>query len=329
MKKVLSIAFAAAFALSAVTAFAQTAPDFHMNTRFWHTDNGSQPEGRWSLHVVEFSAQAEVDNVGGMVLYRIGDEIGGGFNGTAQSYPVETKVWIKGGAHKLTLGLQPVPFGIYKWNSLYHPLIDIPGRMGQIWDHDWGYLYTYDAAPVKLDIGYFDNSGELYSSKEGAEKNTFTLRLGYDILPVWNLGISYLDGDSTQYDPTDGGSKWAIDTTWKIIPNLCMNAQYVSYKDMKSVANPLVDDGDYGALQFKYDVNKVPAPLNKMSFVLQYSWDNNDLDGLDKATQFQEELWLQLGKNLHLFWQNVQEKDFPGTTETNKYEYFSVKYNLF
>ena len=335
MKKVLGIAIAAVFVMAfAISAYAQDLPNVHMNIRFWHTDNCASVAGgtdcstsRWSLHAVEISADQEVDNIGGSLIYRIDDEGGSGNpafdNADAISYPVEMKVYIKGGPHKLALGLQGVPFGIYKWNNLYHPLLDVPGQMGQLWDRDWGLLYTYNEKPVLLDIGYFDNAGET-TGNEGGEKNTFTIRLGYDILPNWNLGVSYLDGDSTA--TVDGDTKkWAVDTTWGIVPNLALNAQYVDYDDTMSYASGAADDGDYGAVQLKYDIVKVPAPLNKISLVGQYSWD--DPKNGEKDKQYQEEIVLQAGKNLSIFWQNVQDKQ--AGRNAIKYHYLAVKYNLF
>lgn len=321
MKKVLAIfaTFVMAFAFSA-TVFAAGHPenldmdDFHMNVRFWNTDNGTQGENRWSLHVVEFSADQQVGDFGGSLKYRIQDEIGtGGLSNTAQSYPVHALVYYNTGPHKFSLGLQAVPFGIYKWNNLYHPLLDMPGRMGQIWDHDWGLLYTYNQKPVLLNVGYFDNSGEAYSVGEGSEKNTITLRLGYDILANWNLGLSYLDGDTT--NGTTKYRKWAIDTTWGIVPNLALNAQYVDYRDHGSYANTVngigalgTDDGKYGAIQLKWDIVKVPAPIDGLSFVLQASGDNPKATGASTVKQYQEEIILKMAKNLAFFWQNVQEK---------------------
>ena len=356
MKKALVIISVFALALTFST-FAKAADDmdFHMNVRFWHTDieNSTtglgQSEGRMSLHVVEFSAAKEVDNFGANLKYRIADQVGGGYNNSNQSYPVEAKVYYKNGAHTAALGLQFVPFAIYKWNNLYHPFLDIPGQLGRIWDADWGLLYTYDAKPVKLDIGIWDNAGEEFPStrllatntvlavqREAMEKNTITLRLGYDILSNWNLGFSYMDGDiewgTANIADTDL-STWAVDTTWTPLSNLKLTAEFVDYDVEKDTTTDV--NGDYGLAQIKYDIVKVPAPLNKISFVLQYSWLDATVGNVSqgKIKNYQEEIWLQVGKNLHIFWQNVQEKYPTAMTaagaETDKYHYLAIKYNLF
>lgn len=342
MKKTFVIISVFALALTFST-FAKAADDnFHMNVRFMQTDAQDTnlnpvrgaPEARMSLHVVELKAATEVDNIGGAVIYRLNDERAEVTNDSSQSYPVNAYVYVKGGPHKFTAGLQFVPFAIYKWNNLYNPFLDLPGQQGLIWDFDWGYLYTYDEKPVKLDIGYWDNEGGNFM--ENAEKNTITLRLGYDILSNWNLGVSYmdgnedLDGDSTAL--TDR-SAWAIDTTWKPLSNLQIQAEYVDYdKDDEETGVGNDMDGDLGLLQVKYDIVKVPAPLNKISLVVQYSWLDQSVGNLSlgKTKNYQEEIWLQVAKNCHIFWQNRQEK-YPSDwgQDTAKDHVLAIKYNLF
>jgi len=330
MKKSLVITSVLAMAM-AFSTIAKAEADFHMNSRFWYTDNGSMGESRMGLHVVEFSAAAEVDNIGGNLTYRLADSknIAGTGAASAQSYPVEAKTYIKFGEqknHKITAGLQFVPFAIYKWNNLYHPFLDKPGQMGMIWDSDWGVLYTYNAKPILLDLGYWQNSGERHVAAETAEKNTITARLGYDVLSNLNLGASYMTGKTDEVAGDDLYTKrnlWGIDGTWKALSNLQLSGEYVDF-DMndKEAAEA---EGDIGFLQVKYDISKVPAPLNMLSFVLQYSW--LDVDGMGKEKNYQEEIWLKAGKNLDIFWQNVQEK-VPGV-DTNKYHYIAFKYSLF
>ncbi|HOX29206.1 MAG TPA: hypothetical protein PLQ76_08650, partial [bacterium] len=191
MKKLLGF-FIAIFVMSiALPVFAAEDIPVHMNVRFWNRDDKTQ-EARWSLHAVEITAAKEEQNIGGLVTYRIADQLGvNGLNANSTSFPVEAKVYIKGGAHKLTTGLMFVPFAIYKWNNLYIPTLDVPGKRGHIWDADWGMLYTYDAKPILLDIGYFDNAGEKMSNEQ-TEKNTITARLGYDAFSNWNIGASFL-----------------------------------------------------------------------------------------------------------------------------------------
>ncbi|HOC91318.1 MAG TPA: hypothetical protein PKH33_02995 [bacterium] len=348
MKKSLVITSVLAMAM-AFSTIAKAEADFHMNSRFWYTDkDGTSGENRMGLHVVEFSAAAEVDNIGGNLTYRIADTVnaaGGAAN--TQSYPVETKAYIKFGEqknHKITAGLQFVPFAIYKWNNLYHPFLDKPGQMGAIWDADWGALYTYNAKPILLDLGYWQNGGERMNRyvtedaastfvniyTEDAEKNTITARLGYDVLSNLNLGASYMTGKIDQIAGDDLYTKrnlWALDGTWKALSNLQLSGEYVDF-DMndKEAAEA---EGDFGLLQVKYDINKVPAPLNMVSFVLQYSW--LDVDGMDKLKNYQEQIWVKAGKNLDIFWQNVQDEqiDNAGDKYKEKFHYIAFKYSLF
>jgi len=283
--------------------------------------------------------------------------------GKSQSYPVEAKAWIKEGANKLTLGYQFVPFGIYKWNNLYNPFLDVPGQIGRIWDADWGALYTYDAKPLNLNIGYFDNSGEQFGTRkvytetagvttlaqtmrrENAEKNTFAARLGYDILSNLNVGVSYMNGytdedlDILSLAQTKNKS-WAIDSTWGIVPNLQFEAEFAGFKqDSPAVEEGTDSDGNYGLAQLKYDILKVPAPLDKISLVLEYSWLKNDDDTVTptdsfKIKNYQEEISFKVSKNLDIFFQNVQQKYsdslLPAGTSfvTDKFNYLAVKYSF-
>lgn len=330
MKKSLVITSVLAMAL-AFSTIAKAEADFHMNSRFLWTDNQSEAENRMGLHVVEFTAAAEVDNIGGSLIYRLGDTKNAAGTGaaTTQSYPVETKAYIKFGEqknHKIAAGLQFVPFAIYKWNSLYNPFLDKPGQLGMIWDSDWGVLYTYNAKPILLDLGYWQNAGERHVAMETPEKNTITARLGYDVLSNLNLGASFMVGKSDEDADTFADTKrtlWALDGTWKTLSNLQLQGEYVDF-DMNDKEGAEAD-GDFGLLQVKYDINKVPAPLNMVSFVLQYSW--LDAEGAAKEKNYQEEIWVKAGKNLDIFWQNVQEK-VPGV-DTNKYSVIAFKYNLF
>ncbi|HOO55196.1 MAG TPA: hypothetical protein PLN69_00100 [bacterium] len=347
MKKVFTLIAVLAIAISFTTmAKAADDMDFHMNMRFWNTDNGNQAENRWSLHTVEFSAAKEVENFGGFVKYRLSDQLGNDASSSNQSYLVGANVYYKSGMHKVTLGLQFVPFGIYEWNNLYHPCLDIPGAMGKIWDADWGVLYTFDDQRFKLDIGYWDNSGEAglpggvningtNMEREPDEKNTITLRAGYDILPIWNLGVSYLDG-SADLDDVAGNladtesTMWAIDTTVTPYKNLFFEAEYVDYDydDGEGMEN----DGDFGLVQVRYDILKVPAPLDMIQLVGQYSWLDPSFGGVGqgKIKNYQEQIRFKIAKNLNIFWQNVQEK-YPSAwgQDTDKYHYFAVKYDLF
>lgn len=329
-----SIAVAVTFS-SAVKAADLDGLNASMNVRFLETDNGTKGENRWGLHAVEMSVSKEVDNIGGLVTYRLADSQGA-ITANNQSYPVEAKVYYKfGKASKLTGGLQFVPFAIYKWNNLYNPFMDTPGENGMIWDADWGALYTYDAKPILLDIGFWDNGGETnLPNGESPEKNTLTARIGYDILPNLNLGASVLDGQVDLVSPDIVGDDrtnrqmWALDATWGIVPNLVGEAEYVSYDlgDDEGMGG----EGDLGLLQMKWDILKVPAPLNKISLVGQYSW--NDPDGDNKTQNFQEEIVFQAGKNLSIFVQNIQEKyddNNPATDDTMKCHYIAFKYNLF
>jgi len=377
MKKALGIlgSLAIAFAFTATVKAADLdGLNASMNVRFLQTDNGTKGENRWGLHCVEMSVSKEVENVGGAVTYRLADTSGqiksvdsdadgtvdvAENQGKVQSYPVEAKVYYKfGAASKVAAGLQFVPFGIYKWNNLYVPFADIPGQFGLVWDADWGFLYTYDAKPLLIDAGWWDNAGEVNlpgrpAGAEGAEKNTISARVGYDLLPNLNVGASYLNGsvdvmpvaltvpatadDNIRTDRT----LWAIDSTWGIVPNLTAEAEYLNYKMSEDEGN--VDPttgmtvgaaGNVGLLQLKYDVVKVPSPFNKVSFVLEYSFDRPDNAAAfgSKTTNLQEEIWVQVAKNLSIFWQNVQETqddNNPATSDTNKFDYFAIKYNLF
>lgn len=341
MKTVLGIlvSFAIAFAFSA-TVFANDPADmdFHMNVRFAQTDNGTTGESRWGLDCVELSAAKEVDNIGGSLTYRIADTSGtlAVYNGITQSYPVEAKVYYKfGAASKVTAGLQLVPFAIYNWNNLYNPFLDIPGQNGLIWDADWGFLYTYSAKPLLIDVGWWDNAGEIgIGTNESPEKNTASARVGYDLLSNLNVGASFMEGDVDLVGviPADLFNEvktertlWALDTTWGIVPNLTAEAEYVNY-DLSADEGGAVD-GDIGLIQLKYDIVQVPSPLNKISLVGQYSWNDPNLTGVAKTTNYQEEIWVQAGKNLSVLWQNVQEKIAGGNAV--KSHVLAFKYDLF
>lgn len=342
MKKVLGIlgSFAIAFAFSATVLANDPADmDFHMNVRFMQTDNGTTGESRWGLHCVEMSAAKEVDNIGGALTYRITDTAGtlaGLANANMRSYPVEAKVYYKfGAASKVTVGLQLVPFAIYNWNNLYLPFADIPGQNGLIWDADWGFLYTYSAKPLLIDVGWWDNAGEIgIGTGESAEKNTISARVGYDLLSNLNVGASFMEGDLDLVGaiPADlfnevktDRSMWALDATWGIVPNLTAEAEYVDY-DLSNDEGMGVD-GKIGLLQLKYDIVNVPSPLNKISLVGQYSMD--DPNGGNKTTNYQEQISVQAGKNLSIFWQNVQQKTTGGVPATVKYHVLAFKYDLF
>ncbi len=330
MKKLIGLlaaTFAMGIALPVLAADSQ--PELNMNVRFMQTDIGTQAENRMQLHVVEISAAQQIDNIGGSVLYRIGDSSNAGIGTPKESYPVEAKAFYQAGSFKFTGGLQFVPFAIYKWNNMYNPFLDIPGQNGQSWDSDWGYLLSYDSKPLLIDLGWWDGAGEfIVAGRESAEKNTFTGRIGYDILSNLNLGFSYMNGKVD----TDGDSLalakkklWAVDTTWGIVPNLQLEAEYMDYDISSPAAIENADmDGNIGLIQLKYDIVKVPAPFNKISPVLQYSW--NDPKGGVKTKNYQEELWIKAGKNLDIFWQNVQEK-VPGT-DTDKGYVLAVKYSF-
>lgn len=331
MKKALVILTVLAVSLAYSTlAMAAGTPDVHMNVRFMHNTNGSTENNRWSLHVVELTASQEIENIGANLIYRLNDA------GATGDYPVNANVYIKSGPHKLTAGLQFVPFALYKFNNLYMPLVDIPGQMGQCWDFDWGFVYSYDAKPILINAGWMDNGAEIMTAGEQAESNTIVGRFGYDILSTWNIGVSYLNeagtGDRTKY---------AVDTTWEVVPNLTTNAQYVVYEDHYSVADAALvanNSGKYGSLQLKYDILKVPAPIDGVSLVAQYSFDDSDtvvapsLTG-NKVQNFQEEIIVNVAENLTIFWQFVQEKrndpNGVGGIPVNKYHYLAVKYNLF
>ena len=76
--------------------------------------------------------------------------------------------------------------------------------------------------------------------------------------------------------------------------------------------------------------NLFPKPFNKLHFVVNYSWD--DPEGQDNITRItQEELWVQLCKNLHIFFQFRQWKQDQGVGVDAKTNTSSVwvKYNLF
>lgn len=326
MKKALVIltVFAIAFAYSTLAMAAGT-PDVHMNVRFIHSDQtlaqGGGTTNRMQLHVVELKASQEVENVGGSLIYR--------FN-SAADYPVNANVYIKSGAHKLTGGLQFVPFGIYNWNNLYNPLLDIPGQMGQIWDFDWGLVYSYDAKPVLLKAGWFDNgASDGFTIGEQAESDTLVLRLGYDIVSSWNVGVSFLNGESNSVKTT----KYGVDTTWGITPALSMNGQVISYQDGYSIAQAALGDGYYGHMQLKYDITNVPAPLNGVSLVTQFSFDKaiHTLAGAE-ATElhknFQQQISIKVAENLTIFWQFIQDIGDVANT-SDKDHLLAVKYDLF
>jgi hypothetical protein len=345
MKKVIS-AIIATFVMGMALPIlaADSAPELHMNVRFaqnTYSGNGSTmtlpAESRVGLHVVEISAAQEVDNFGGYVLYRLGDQNGvGGAN-----YPVEAKAYYKSGDFKVTEGLQFVPFGVYKWNNLYNPFLDIPGQAGFIWDSDWGTLVNYNAKPVNIDLGYWMGAGTRFNTNallaagtapqlrnESAEKNTFTGRIGWDILKNLNAGASYLTGKSDQdFDGIALTSKkvWALDTTWGIVPNLQFEAEYAGYK--YGVQEVAADKGDLGLIQLKYDILKVPAPLNKITPVIEYSWLKDKTSGF-KITNYQEELWVKVAKNLDVFTQFMQEKYNVAGAKTDKRGVLAVKYTF-
>jgi hypothetical protein len=352
MKKLfglLTATFVMGIALPVLAASSQ--PELHLNVRFLQTDdntyNNSQAENRMQFHTVELTASQQVDNIGGSLYYRIADAVNSGFAAN-ESYPVEAKVFYQSGAYKLTGGLQFVPFGIYQWNNLYVPFADIPGEKGHIWDSDWGYLFTYNSKPLLIDLGWWDDAGETQVvpgtiGRETPEKNTFTGRIGYDILSNLNLGLSYMNG-SVDIDPVNidippatyyiydnsaqtKKKQWAVDTTWGIVPNLQAEAEYVDYS-FKSALENVDADGNFGLVQLKYDILKVPSPLNKVSLVGQYSWgDESDklTNTSSKTKNYQEEIWFSAGKNLDIFWQNIQEK-VPGNTE--KYYYLAFMYSF-
>jgi len=361
MKKLISAiiaTFVVGIALPVLAA--DSAPVLNMNVRFMQTDNGTQAENRMMLHTVEIAASQQVENIGGSVIYRIADTTDSIKSG--KNYPVEAKAFFTEGAFKVTAGLQFVPFGIYKWNNMYNPFADVPGQLGMSWDSDWGYLATYDAKPVKLDLGYWNNAGELLTmpgllpglkatvvggittaytltqgiARETAEKNTFTGRIGWDILSNLNLGASFMSGkvdmDANSLALTKR-QQWALDATWGIVPNLTAEAEYVgaSFKSGLGIENAagINNKDNYGLLQLKYDIVKVPNPFNRISPILQYSWVN-DKDRITltntKIKNYQEELWVKAGKNLDVFFQNVQQKQT--NVATNKYYAIAVKYSF-
>jgi hypothetical protein len=361
MKKAISAIIAAFVMGIALPSLAQTSgPELHMNVRFagnTYSGNGAAAtlpaESRVGLHVVELSAAQEVDNFGGYVLYRLGDQ-GQTAGVKAANYPVEAKVYYKTGDFKVTEGLQFVPFGVYKWNNLYNPFLDVPGQMGMIWDSDWGTLVNYNAKPVNIDLGYWMGAGTTFNTnaqliakttpqlrQESAEKNTFTGRIGWDILKNLNAGASYMDGKvDKNYDGIALSKKkvWALDTTWGIVSNLQIEAEYAGYKMGDEPANALstpavgaytATKGDLGLIQLKYDILKVPAPLNKISPVIEYSWLKDKTSGT-KITNYQEELWFKVAKNLDIFTQFMQEKyhNIAGKTETDKRGVLAVKYTF-
>jgi hypothetical protein len=358
MKKAIS-AIIAAFVLGVAlpSLAADSGPELHMNVRFMdntYSGNGptmSQPaESRVQLHVIEVSAAQEVDNFGGYVLYRLGDQgVTPAASSPKSNYPVEAKVYYKTGDFKVTEGLQFVPFGVYKWNNLYNPFLDIPGQAGFIWDTDWGTLVNFNSKPVNIDLGYWMGAGTRYNTdlqltngttpqlrQESAEKNTFTGRIGWDILKNLNAGASYMTGKvdlgggvAGAYDGIALSTKkvWALDTTWGIVPNLQLEGEYAGYKyGNQEVA---ADKGDLGLIQLKYDILKVPAPLNKISPVIEYSWLKDKTSGT-KITNYQEELWFKVAKNLDIFTQFMQEKyhNIAGKTETDKRGVLAVKYTF-
>jgi len=329
MKKIISAIIATFVMGIALPSFAaDSAPVLNMNVRFQQIKDNSgirnyPVESRISLHAVEITASQEVDNIGGVLQYRFADQtfpstVKGNDESNPKNYPVEAKAYIKSGNFKLTGGLQFVPFGIYKWNNVYNPFLDIPGSKGMIWDSDWGVLGTYNAKPVLIDLGYWQGAGELFKSatgaytREKAEKDTFTGRIGYDILSNLNAGFSYMTGKVDMLPATINAEAltkkemWAVDTTWGIVPNLQLEAEYVDYGFKAGTQLATKVDGNIGLVQLKYDILKVPGALNKISPVLQYSWDDIK-DGI-KTKNYQEELWFKAGKNLDVFLQFVQTK---------------------
>jgi hypothetical protein len=361
MKKAISILIATfVMALAIPLLAAETTPELHMNFRFVdNTYSGTQPsqvtaENHMTLHVVEVSAAQEYDNIGGYILYRLGDQgVTSAASAPRSSYPVEAKVYYKTGGFKISEGLQFVPFGIYKWNNLYNPFLDIPGQAGMIWDSDWGTLVNYNAKPVNIDLGFWTNAGTTYNTntqllakttpqirKESAEKDTFTGRIGVDILKNLNAGASYLDGKvDNNYDGIALATKkvWALDTTWGAVANLQLEAEYAGYKYGAEAANPLAvapagaavaaDKGDLGLIQLKYDITKVPGPLNKITPVIEYSWLHDKTSGL-KVKNYQEELWIKAGKNLDFFPQFMQEKYNTPGAKTDKRGVLAFKYSF-
>ncbi|MFA6447975.1 MAG: hypothetical protein WCX65_00765 [bacterium] len=334
MKKAISAIIATIVMGAALPVLAaDSAPVLNMNVRFMATTDNNvtgttilPAENRMSLHTVELTAKQEVDNIGGYLQYRIADQSYTAPLGKAasESYPVEAKAYYTSGAFKVSGGLQFVPFGIYKWNNLYNPFLDIPGKMGQIWDADWGILGTYDAKPLLIDLGYWTNAGETLG-RETAEKNTYTGRIGYNFLSNLNAGFSYLNGKvdrNADAVALTTRKEWALDSTWGIIPNLQLSGQYVDYSlGDTEIAKA---DGNYGAIQLKYDIVKVPSPLNRITPVLQYSW--NDVKNGVKTKNYQEELWIKAGKNLDVFFQYAQEK--VPTVDTDKKGVIAVKYSF-
>jgi len=77
-------------------------------------------------------------------------------------------------------------------------------------------------------------------------------------------------------------------------------------------------------LQLKYDILKVPTPFNKISTVFEYSW--LDPKGGTKINNYQEELWVKAGKNLDVFFQNIQQKS--SGVQTAKSYVLAVKYSF-
>jgi hypothetical protein len=367
MKKVISAIIATFVMGIALPIFAaESVPELHMNFRFMQTTDNTgalnQPsESRIGLHTVEISAKQEVDNVGGYLLYRIADQSYTNGKQASESYPVEAKVYYTSGAYKVTAGLQFVPFGIYKWDNLYNPFLDIPGQKGQTWDSDWGLLGTYDAKPVTLDLGYWKGAAERLGRQETSEKDILTARIGYDILKNLNGGISFMDGKVSKTTYTVGafpvvadslcpGSltkdcaltkkrMYAVDGTWGIVPNLQGQLEYVNYKFSPSVQFVDAEKGNYGLMQLKYDIVRVPSPLNKISPVLQYSWDNDKVTPVGgvsktfKTKNYGEELWAKAGKNLDIFLQFSQQKyssDVAGLAapQTEKKSVLALKYSF-
>jgi len=362
MKKVISAIIATFVMGIALPIFAaDSAPELHMNVRFMQVTDNTAPltqpsESRIGLHTVEISAKQEVDNIGGYLLYRIADQSFQNGKTASESYPVEAKAYYTSGDFKVTAGLQFVPFGIYKWNNMYNPFLDVPGAKGQTWDSDWGMLFSYTPKPVTIDLGYWKGAAERISSirQESAEKDILTARVGWDILSNLNAGVSFMDGKVAKSTyvtaftipaaPTVALTKkrmYAIDGTWGIIPNLTGQLQYVNYKfSPNTIQFADTEKGDYGMLQVKYDIVKVPSPLNKISPVLQYSWDNDKITPVAtgvsskfKTKNYQEELWVKAGKNLDVFLQFVQQKyssDVAGlqAPQTEKKSVLAVKYSF-